>query len=44
MFLTAIGGLLNSVVADCWKVPDSLVIENTGAIDDLIIRIGIIQR
>ena len=25
MFLVAIGSLLDSVAAECWKVPDSLV-------------------
>ena len=33
--LVAIGSLLNSVAAECWKVPDSQGIENTGAVDDL---------
>ena len=26
---------LNSVAAEYWKVPDSLGVENTGAVDDL---------
>ena len=30
MFLVDIGRLLNNVAADCWKVPDSLGVENTG--------------
>ena len=34
-FLITIGSLLNSVAAECWKVPDSLGIKNTGAVDDL---------
>lgn len=35
MFLVDIGSLLNSVAAECWKVLDSLEVENTGAVDDL---------
>jgi len=35
MFLVAIGSLLNIVAAECWKVPDSQGIENTGAVDYL---------
>ena len=35
MFLVAIGSLLNSVAAECWKVPDSLGVKNAGAADDL---------
>ena len=35
MFPVPIGSLLNSVAAECWKVPESLGIENTGAVDDL---------
>ena len=29
MFLVAIASLFSSVAAECWKVPDSLGIENT---------------
>ena len=35
MFLIATGSLLKVVAAECWKVPDSLGIENTGAVEDL---------
>lgn len=35
MFLVAIGSLSNNVAAECWKVPDSLGVKNTGAVDDL---------
>jgi len=35
MFLVANGSLLNGIAAECWKVADSLGIENTGAVDDV---------
>ena len=38
MNLVAIGSLLNSVAAECWKVSDSLGIKNTGAVDDVQLR------
>ena len=44
MLLVVIGSLLNRVAAACWKVPDSLGIENTGVVDDIRIRIGRTER
>ena len=39
MLLVVIGSLLNRVAAACWKVPDSLGIENTGAVGDLRLQV-----
>ena len=40
MFLITTGSLLNVVAAECWKVPDSLGIERTGAVEDLKITLN----